>query len=433
MDRPNHRPRIHWFAPLPPADTDIAHYTTRILPELSKTAEIVLWSDAEGEWLSELGQWASVRRFDPNAMIPLDLTLGLPAAQGPEALFIHIGNYWVYHAGLMRLAQRMPAVVVLHDLALQEMLLDSIRYTGYSKEKYRAGMYRWYGRAGLEMADKLLAEELPAYEAVAKAPGFELLLDRAVSVLTHTPAAFQAVKARSVLPAYHLDLPFQPSETASAARKREGPLRLVQFGYIGPNRRLSQTLEALSGLRDEFDFHLDVVGKIWDRDLIAGQVAEMGLTGRVTLHGFLPEAELDKLLSEAHLVFNLRHPTMGEASGSQLRIWNAAALSVVTDHGWYHTLPDETTLKIPLENEIPALQELLRDLAQDHGARHEAVAQAGRERLLRFHNPQLYAEGIEQVARRFTRDAHATLLSRAAQSVLPSEPLPGDNLTEEFR
>ena len=46
----------------------------------------------------------------------------------------------------------------------------------------------------------------------------------------------------------------------------------------------------------------------------------------VQLHGYTPEKELNKVLEKSHLAINLRYPTMGEASGSQLRIW-------------YHALP----------------------------------------------------------------------------------------------
>ena len=39
-------PTIHWVSPLPPAATDIGHYTLRILHDLTKLANVVLWTDA---------------------------------------------------------------------------------------------------------------------------------------------------------------------------------------------------------------------------------------------------------------------------------------------------------------------------------------------------------------------------------------------------
>ena len=40
---------IHWFSPLPPARTDIAEYTRRILPALNREAQVILWTD-QGVW-----------------------------------------------------------------------------------------------------------------------------------------------------------------------------------------------------------------------------------------------------------------------------------------------------------------------------------------------------------------------------------------------
>jgi hypothetical protein len=57
-------PRIHWFSPLAPARTDIAHYTGRLLPALAARASVTLWT-SQPHWYSGLKRHATVRRFDP--------------------------------------------------------------------------------------------------------------------------------------------------------------------------------------------------------------------------------------------------------------------------------------------------------------------------------------------------------------------------------
>ena len=54
------KPRLHWVSPLPPAETDIAHYTRRILPELAAETDLVLWTDAP-DWDRHLHQIAPVQ------------------------------------------------------------------------------------------------------------------------------------------------------------------------------------------------------------------------------------------------------------------------------------------------------------------------------------------------------------------------------------
>jgi glycosyltransferase involved in cell wall biosynthesis len=410
------KPRIHWVSPLPPAETDIAHYSARILPELAERSDLVLWTDAPG-WDASLEDICPVRQLDPGHQSPGDFAQVGSGSEGNDTVFIHIGNSWVFHSGLLRLARQIPSVIVLHDLAIQELCFDTIRNRLWSEGAYREDMQRWYGETGLDLAERLLAETISPRDVSTSAPGFEVTLDRAVSVVTHTPGALAAVADRKVLPCYQLDLPFRATSGSEAQRATEGPLRLVQFGYIGPNRRLDQVLDTLSGLKDEIPFRFDIMGKVWNPSYIQERIDGLDLSGHVEIHGFVDEAELDATLAQAHLVFNLRHPTMGEASGSQLRIWDASAASVVTDQGWYESLPDETVFKIPVEGEADALRALLRRLAADREYGRQ-VGEAGRARLVARHGPARYADGIVHVARQFGPDARLALLARRGRRLL---------------
>ncbi len=414
------RPRVHWVSPLPPAETDIAHYTARILPELAEACELVLWTDAE-RWDRALERHAIVRRLDPDTVTSRDFAMG-GRGRGADTLFVHIGNSASFHAGFLRLLRRVPAVVVLHDLAIQELCHDAIRRGSLPATFYEAEMARWHGQRGGELARAVREGRVSAFEAAQEIPGFEIVLDRAIGVLVHTPAALEAVAATDAVPVWQLELPFRPSLRApSPARSCTGPLRLVQFGYIGHNRRLMEVLEALAPLAGEIDFRFDIMGKVWDPAAVRARLRALGLEGCVTLHGFVPEPELDRHLAEAHLVFNLRHPTMGEASGSQLRIWNAAAAAAVTDQGWYAGLPAETVFRIPLEGEAEALRALLRRLDADRTL-CARVGAAGRAHLEARHTPALYARGITAIAREADAAARDALIARTARRLLARTP-----------
>jgi glycosyltransferase involved in cell wall biosynthesis len=425
---PDRRPRIHWVSPLPPAETDIAHYTRRILPELAERADVTLWTDAT-TWDRELESFCQVRSMDPEKIRPRQMRSfdgsgdrsGNRSGDRPGTVFINMGNSWAFHAGLLALAHRIPSVVVLHDLAIQEMCLDSVHNSLLDRQRYLEAMYRWYGEAGWRAAQDALKGRLPVTKLGQTYPGFEVAVDNAVAVLTHTAAASDAVAARGYIPAYQLDLPFRARHEARPVRAEAGPLRFVQFGHIGPNRRLEQVLEALAGMGPGFDFVFDIVGKVWNRELIETRCQKLGLSGKVHLHGYVPEPDLDALIAQAHLVFNLRHPTMGEASGSQLRIWDAAAASVVTDHGWYQTLPKGTVIHIPLEGETDALQKLFMRLKEDRSFGQE-LGLAGRQRLVERHNPALYADGIVEVANAFETDARDALFANSARRLLSESP-----------
>lgn len=430
------RPRIHWVSPLPPAATDIAHYTRRILPELTARADVVLWTDADS-WDPRLERFCPVRRLDPARITTAQMHQAmqrtmpraqpLGGAQGPEmtapgAIFVHIGNSWEFHAGFLALARRIPAAIVLHDLSIQEMLFESINNGKLDRQVYEAVMRRWYPgvQGSRPMDDQIrmaLTGEMSPAQLGARCPGFEIAMDHAVSMVTHTNAAHEAVTRKQYVPSYHLNLPFCATDKVVFRRAASGPLQFVQFGFIGPNRRLEQVLSALAGIGEDVDFVFDIVGKVWNPALIRQRCAELGLSDRVRVRGFVSEADLDALLCRAHLVFNLRHPTMGEASGSQLRIWNAGAASVVTDQGWYASLPESAAYKIPVEGEETALRELLMRLQDD---RHmgEATGVAGYELLRTVHDPARYADGIVEIARAFPQDARDAVMAHASRRLL---------------
>ncbi|RXV58631.1 hypothetical protein C6W92_16535 [Roseovarius sp. A46] len=423
-------PHIHWVSPLPPAETDIAHYTQRILPALRARADVTLWTDAFS-WSRDLEASCAVRRLNPATITPAEMRSENIAPGQAEVAFVQIGNSGDFHSSFLQLARRMPTVVVLHDLALQEMYFQTIAKRLMSLDDYLESIAHWYGDAARSECQLSWEGQEAASTLSQRIPGFELLMENAVAVVTHTSTAHAAVTDRAFVPAYQLELPYKASATATCERAGSGPLRLMQFGYINPNRRLEEVLEALAGLGPDFDFVFDICGKLWDPERIKQKRDHLGLTGKVHLHGFVPEPQLDAMLAEAHLVFNLRNPSMGEASGSQLRIWNAAATSVVTDDGWYRDVPENTVFRIPKENEVASLQALLQQLSQDRHMAAEKGAE-GRKRLLDQHVPDRYGEGIVHVAQTFGRDARDAVLADAARRFLAGNSASADLMRDRL-
>lgn len=415
------RPTIHWISPLPPAQTDIAHYTARLLPALCAKAEVILWTDA-ALWDPALDRLCRVKHFDPDTVSTRDFTAARQEG-GPEAIFIHIGNSWVYHAGLMRLALRIPAIVVLHDMAIQELMLEAVENDEWKSTSYSVGMSKWYGAEGDRIAQACLDKRRSGAEISRTMPGFELVLENARAVLTHTDVAYEAVTTRLPhLPCTLLPLPFKIGHQPPTSRPRFGPLRLLQFGWIGPNRRLEQVLDALRQMDEDFDYRLDVMGKLWDMDFFYDKVIALNLENRVHLHGFVSENVLDDALRQSHLVLNLRHPSMGEASGSQLRIWNAGAASVVTREGWYAGLPEGVVYGIDLEQESAQLRSLFKSLA----ANREQIApmgRAGRAYLESHHTPEAYTEALGAMALKTASDAGHLLKRQSIAGLARRGPL----------
>src|SRR3712207_4056043 len=102
---------LNWFSPLPPAKTGIAAYTAQMLPILHKRAEIILWAD-QAEWEPRLGNYAEVRRYQPEQMPWTELNRS-------HMSIYHIGNNRLFHSSIWQVSRCHPGVVILHDRCLQ--------------------------------------------------------------------------------------------------------------------------------------------------------------------------------------------------------------------------------------------------------------------------------------------------------------------------
>jgi len=390
--------KINWFSPLPPAKTDIAHYTTRVLPALSALAEVTLWTD-QRDWDQSLEEQVEVRTFRLGRMPWVELNRA-------DANFYHIGNNPLFHGSIWQISRLHAGVVVLHDFRLHHFFDGLFRVKWRDLNSYLAAMERYYGEEGRRAAADCFRNDARNIAYMAETyPLTRLALENALGVVVHTEEANDALARDAECPVVMAPLPFGAGPASArgqsaAARQTGPPYRLIVFGYIGRNRRIQSLLQALAALPDRAQFHLDVYGDILDEeDQLRGQIRALDLKQQVTLHGFASEAKLDEALARAHLAINLRYPTMGEASGSQLRIWAHRLPALVSQVGWYASLPPETVAFVRTdENEVPDIQTHLRSLLANPST-FAAMGELGRTELEEKHAPARYARTIVEMAR----------------------------------
>lgn len=382
--------RINWFSPLPPARTDIGHYTARILPALAREAEVVLWTDQE-EWDAGLESYAEVRRFDADRIPWPEINRG-------DVSFYNIGNNAEFHLAIWRIGTLQPGIVILHDFCLQEFFAFYYRWLLGDHDGYLSQMERFYGETARQDAELWWNDQLDMPYLVERYPLTPLALANALGVVVHTEQALAFVREGSYSVAYApLPYPATGSAATRSARSGQPPYRLVVFGYIHRNRRLEALLEALASMPEKHSFRLEIYGQLWDEAYVQRRIEELELGEIVAIRGFVPEPELDAALEAADLAVNLRFPSMGEASGSQLRIWNHALPTLVTRVGMYASLPDDTVAFVRPEHEVADIQAHLRAFLDDP-PRYARMGENGRRRLEERHAPRTYARLIRDFA-----------------------------------
>lgn len=389
--------KINWFSPLSPAKSGIAEYTSRLIPALQKYAEIVLWTDQQ-HWSSYLEKYATVRHYD------LANTPWVEINQADLNVY-HIGNNSEFHFAIWQVSRQCPGLVVLHDVRLQHFFSSIYlhREQKSNLDAYLFQMKKYYGIQGEQAAVKFLSGNISTEYITEFYPLTFLALENAVGVVTHAKADFQTIKQEKRWFVGYAPLPYISEWQANPQSKNnKAPYRLIVFGYIGANRGLDFLFKALSSLPEKNQFFLDIYGQVWNKNYIKEQIKLLGLTNLVKLHDFVADAELDLALANANLAINLRHPTMGEASLSQLRIWSHALPSLVTKVGWYAEQSEDTVAFVRPNYEIEDIQQHLKSFLANPQF-FTKIGENGQQLLQNKHNPEIYAQAIVSFGEKIQR------------------------------
>jgi glycosyltransferase involved in cell wall biosynthesis len=110
----------------------------------------------------------------------------------------------------------------------------------------------------------------------------------------------------------------------SRLQPRSATPRICVLGRLVPHKQVEHALQVLARLSDQLpDLRLDVIGDGWWHDQLVTVAAELGVSDRVTFHGYVDEDERDRLLDASWLMLA---PSVKEGWG--IAIMEAAARAV---------------------------------------------------------------------------------------------------------
>lgn len=385
--------RINWFSPLPPERTDIGNFSANVLRVMGTQAEVRAWTEAR-QWALHPGTQAEVLRYEP-------AEINWRRFHQAEFSFYNIGNDGRFHSGILETSRSSKGILVLHDLNLHELIL------GYCDVRGGRGVYLQLledeGGAGAVAMGRELFEGRITLDQLASCYTLRSwVLGNPDGVVIHDAGQAAVIEELVECPVLATPLPFKPLDMLRPKRQREAeslkvgrrPLRLLVFGFLrAPNRRLKEVVGYLGRFPHKDRLELRVLGEVDSEQELLALAAEAGLAGQVQYEGFVPEARLETVLDEADLVINLRNPTRGEASGSQLRLWNHSLPSLVTRDGWYGHLPENCVAFVHPAREEEDVHRCLADMLAEP-QRFFDLGLAGWERLRSDHSVETYVDRL---------------------------------------
>ena len=382
--------------------------TRGLLPLLAEQAEIVIWS-SEPEWSLKIEEFGEVHHYDPNKppwhkINQADVTIYL------------IGNDPQYHGAIWAVSRQHPGIVVMHDLKLQDFFLVLAEQNRFiDKNDYLRITAFHYGNAGRKLAESYFRRTISLGELADHCSLVEFVTENALAAVAHSPAGYDKLAEDASLPIAYIPLCVcGPMPQVDLDRRKEvagnEPYRIIIFGFLGRNRRVDAFLKTFSEFQQRSCFRVDIYGTSQTEEITQHLICELGLEESVTMHGFVDEETLDAALRQSDLAINLRYPTMGEASGSQLVIWQYGLPSLVTSVGWYATLPEDTAGFVRFDHERGDIHDHLNDFLAEP-ERYREMGRNGRRYVEEQHTREGYVNALLELANSVS-DSHAIWSAR---------------------
>ncbi|HXG75217.1 MAG TPA: glycosyltransferase family 4 protein [Gaiellaceae bacterium] len=368
--------KVACFSPLPPERSGVADYSALLLPALRERVDVV-----------------AVRRGRKRA------------PRGTDVALYHVGNNPDAHGWIVDALRRRPGVVVLHDFVLHHLVAGMTvgRRDGHG---YLDAMEREHGVVGRLLAHGVLDKRIPPLWE-SRPEDFPLawfVLEHATALIVHSRTVHDLVRAAGYeRPVRIVPHPAWPLPRLEPLRVADGPV-IGCFGVVNASKRIPELLAAFARVRRSVpDATLLLVGPTAPGFDLDRRLQRLGLPpDGLVRESWVEEERLWRLLAGVDVAVNLRHPTMGETSGSAVRSLSLGTPLVVSDVGWFSELPDTVALKVPVdEREVDTLAAALELLLTNERARRELGA-AGAELARREHDlgrvADLYAAALEEAA-----------------------------------
>ena len=368
--------KVAYFSPMPPERSGIADYSALLLPALGDRLDVTVMKRGRKK-----------------------------APRGTDVSLYHVGNNPDAHAWIVDSLHREPDVVVLHDFVLHHLVAGMTvgRRNGHG---YLDAMEREYGVVGRLLAHGVLDKRIPPLweSRPADFPLASFVLEHATGLIVHSRTVSDLVRASGFTrPIWVVPHPAWPLHQIAPARIATGPV-IGCFGVVNASKRIPKLLDATAKVREAHpNVTLLLVGPTSPGFDLERRLQRLGLAEEgLVREGWTDEPRLWELMAGADIAVNLRHPTMGETSGSVIRALSLGKPLVVSDVGWFSELPEEVALKIPTGNDEVAVLTAALELLVTRADVREAMGVAGVELARREHDlgrvAELYAAALEEAA-----------------------------------
>jgi len=366
---------VIFAGPLPPAPTGIATYDRAVLDGLERIG----FTD----------------RLRMDVVWPVD-TQDAGRFPGFHLGVFQLGNNVEFHLEIYRAAYLTSALVVLHDLALD----DFVRGLKAAGDPLGYMAAREAARLRHELTDPDVLRNDPLRE-----PWCAHVVRRARGVIVHSDFGRRYLEGFGcrtpvfVVPHPVIEAPDAFERLAPRARELRAGLGDPAFLVVAPGdmneaKRLDALAHAATSLGE--GAHVAIVGRRIEGYDVEPVVEAAGAGARLSVHDDVADADFLAWLAAADAVVDLRFPHRGEVSGSLSRAMQAGTPTIVSATGTYLDVPDDAVLRVTPGPTDPAeLARVLIRLRDDADLRGR-VGAAAAAHVAHLRESEATARGYER-------------------------------------
>ena len=382
---------IAWFTPYQRSSA-IAKFSSLVVPALAARGHSMTLFSSDKQPLIEY-------RRVPNGIELLHWSLFETAPEVADAydlIVYNIGDHLEYHFGVLKLIDRYTGVCIFHDYYLVDLFLGwcAIESEKSFAHSILASIY------GEEVANEFWTRIFqPDFQewAASHVPMTEWVARKALAAVAHAEFYKKRLADSSAGPVTVIPLASNAPANIARIQGQNGRVRILTVGVVNPNKRVEAVINAVAGssiLRTRCQYN--IVGRIEPsyRAKLESLIAESGLLDSVHVHGEVSDFELHWRFAEADVLACLRWPALEGASGSCIEAMSYGKAIIVTDTGFYSSIPSDCVLKVSLAREAEDLAQHLAKVVVDVNER-DALGKRAMEWAKREYAPETYAERIE--------------------------------------
>jgi glycosyltransferase involved in cell wall biosynthesis len=386
--------RVAWVTPFHERSA-IAEFSQHVTAELSKLAEVEIWTSDDAPLLSS----------DLPVVGYSHRSRDLKELRYRDIIVYNMGNHLGYHGDIHAVSKEYPGVVILHDRALHHLFADMwLSGPGANPVHYIERMGVHYGGAGIDVATECVCgDRVPAWESdedLLRFPLYEESIVNALGVVTHSRGQAEQVAAGWLGPVASLRLPCYSDVLARADCGPRGSsgerLRLLTIGHINPNKQVHRVIDLLAAdpdlaARVEYRVIGPSGGSTAYSDTLQRLISREVDGLKVEIKDWMPDDELDQEMALADVFVNLRHPNIEGGSASLMKQLAYGRPVLCFDSGAFGEMPPGAVVSVST-GDFAAAAAALRDLVADAGRREE-IGRSARE-FAGACSERSYAEGI---------------------------------------